>query len=163
MKFDFDGERNPLQIRTSHFSRLSRWLHRILWIWMLLMIRMRRQNPLQLQVLQELDRLWVQVFGFQIPLHVCVVLENSVVCISLSLFFSRSRSLLPCSTTVIRIPHHCRKCGYCVCSKCSPHRIVVVLNEPPQRVCDYCVNGAKDDSMKDVLELGSSKETSVKS
>ena len=158
MRFVFDGARNLLPTKTSLFSRLSLLLHHILWIWMTLKIRRCQNLQIYPRVLQDPNRLLVQVFGSPIHLHACVVLESLAVRRRRRLELSLSSLLTFCfhnKKTVIRIPHHCRKCGYCVCSKCSPHRIVVVLNEPPQRVCDYCVNGAKDESSNDLVELAS--------
>jgi hypothetical protein len=34
--------------------------------------------------------------------------------------------------------HHCRACGKCVCSECSPHRAPVLGMEELQRVCNDC-------------------------
>ena len=34
--------------------------------------------------------------------------------------------------------HHCRVCGSCVCSTCSPHELRLTSSEPPVRVCSRC-------------------------
>jgi len=39
----------------------------------------------------------------------------------------------------LRMRHHCRICGRCVCSKCSPKSIVLAHMEGPQRACTPCV------------------------
>jgi hypothetical protein len=37
--------------------------------------------------------------------------------------------------------HHCRMCGKCVCSSCSPSSILLDGEKQPQRTCKRCVNG----------------------
>eukprot|EP00927_Polykrikos_kofoidii_P057261 TRINITY_DN51385_c0_g1_i1.p1 TRINITY_DN51385_c0_g1~~TRINITY_DN51385_c0_g1_i1.p1 ORF type:complete len:648 (-),score=113.84 TRINITY_DN51385_c0_g1_i1:34-1977(-) len=40
---------------------------------------------------------------------------------------------------LLRRPHHCRKCGRCVCHACSPNRILLDGPKGPQRVCTPCL------------------------
>ena len=40
--------------------------------------------------------------------------------------------------SLLRRKHHCRACGTIVCSKCSPHEILVKGYRAPQRVCSAC-------------------------
>jgi len=44
--------------------------------------------------------------------------------------------------TVIIRKHHCRKCGYVVCDKCSGHKAIVhsVDRKNKVRICDTCMN-----------------------
>jgi len=38
--------------------------------------------------------------------------------------------------------HHCRACGKCICSACSPSLVQLLSGQEPQRVCTPCVSGA---------------------
>jgi hypothetical protein len=53
--------------------------------------------------------------------------------------------------------HHCRKCGVCVCDKCSKGRMILEASKGPQRVCSRCdpnatVAGEGDESATPSLQ-----------
>jgi len=43
---------------------------------------------------------------------------------------------------VLNRRHHCRMCGRCVCSSCSPSMVQLDPKSGPQRMCVLCVDGA---------------------
>jgi len=45
--------------------------------------------------------------------------------------------------------HHCRDCGICVCSKCSPHSIRLPGKHGFQRVCTPCMQKHKEETMEE--------------
>jgi len=44
---------------------------------------------------------------------------------------------------VFKRRHHCRVCGKCVCSACSPNFVLLGGQKNPQRACTPCVSGAQ--------------------
>jgi len=58
---------------------------------------------------------------------------------------SNQCSLCPTHFSSISWKHHCRRCGLTVCSKCSPHRVLLKGFEAlkAQRVCNNCNPGVR--------------------
>jgi len=48
-------------------------------------------------------------------------------------------------------PHHCRRCGLCVCQSCSPFLETIKQNNPPVRICVKCKR-AVDFTFNDFLK-----------
>jgi hypothetical protein len=46
---------------------------------------------------------------------------------------------LPLGKRYFRRRHHCRSCGKCVCSKCSPNSVALPHLQGVQRVCNPCI------------------------
>jgi len=58
-----------------------------------------------------------------------------------------TRSCAVCGTIIgkrrFKPRHHCRLCGKCVCSACSPNTMQLEAEKKPQRICTPCISGTK--------------------